>query len=99
MEASVKLNSSPVVGYKIALVNGADLSEEFKTISPAVLDDEGKVVREAVVVKQYERASIRQMRAIRKARRMKQQNGNVILFGARKDGTHFPVSLKTRSWR
>lgn len=94
-----KLNSSPVIGYKIALVHGADLSSEFKTIKPAMLGEDGEVLVPEVKEKQFEKASIRQMRAVRKARKMKQQNGNVMLFGYRKDGTHFPISLKVRSFR
>lgn len=46
----------------------------------------------------YVFASKRQNRAIRKARLMRTSNRDVMLFGVRKDGTTFPVSLKQPKW-
>jgi hypothetical protein len=71
---------SPVIGYKIAVINNANLNSEF--------------VNE---VRQFVRASKRQMRAVRKARLMGGRNQGIQLFGERKDGTHFPVSLRQRT--
>ena len=73
-------NQSPVVGFKIAIVNNANLGNEY--------------VNE---VRQYVKASKRQARAIRKARLMGGRDKNIVLFGERKDGTHFPVSLRPRT--
>lgn len=87
---------SPVVGYKIAIVSGADLRNEFKVISPEVKDEEGNVTQQEVKERQFIFASKRQMRAVRKARKLIGSHKSVMLFGQRKDGTHFPVSLKIR---
>ena len=73
-------NQSPVVGFKIAIVNNANLGSEY--------------VNE---VRQYVKASKRQARAIRKARLMGGRDKNIVLFGERQDGTHFPVSLRPRT--
>jgi hypothetical protein len=95
-----KSQTSPIIGFKIAIVNGADLNREYKLIAPAVIDEESQqVLIPEVKERQWVRASKRQMRAVRKARTMIGSHKNVMLFGERKDGTHFPVSLKARTLR
>lgn len=77
-------NKSRVMGYKIAIVNNANLSEQM--------------VGE---VRQFEYASKRLQRAIRKARKMARDGyKNVVLFGQRENGEHFPISYrKTREFQ
>jgi hypothetical protein len=94
-----KSEKSPVVGYKIAIVNNADLNNQFKVIAPALLNEEGEVVTSEKTQQQFVYASKRMMRAVRKARTMLGSHKHVQLFGMRKDGTHFPVSLRRRELR
>lgn len=95
-----KPTQSPVIGYKIAIVNGADLNREFRMVAPAVIDEESQeILIPAKMEQQFVRASKRQMRAVRKARTMMNHQRNILLFGERKDGTHFPISLKARTFR
>jgi hypothetical protein len=98
-------NQSPVMGYKIALVNGANLNQQYVevpgTAKEEVKDEAGNVTSPAIpakLVKQFENASKRQPRAIRKARKMMMAGHKaVMLFGQRENGEHFPVSIrKTR---
>jgi CRISPR/Cas system-associated protein endoribonuclease Cas2 len=94
-----KSQTSPIIGYKIAIVNGADLNNEFKLLVPEEKDEEGNVTKAEVKERQFVRASKRQMRAVRKARTMIGSYKNVMLFGERKDGTHFPVTLRPRTMK
>jgi hypothetical protein len=95
-----KSEKSPVVGYKIAIVNNADLNNQFKVIAPAVIDEESQeVLIPQKTQQQFVYASKRMMRAVRKARTMLGSHKHVQLFGMRKDGTHFPVSLRRRELR
>jgi hypothetical protein len=82
---------SPIVGYKIAVRSGANLNQQEIQVS---VDNDGKPIMQ----RQYEVASKRLNRAIRKARLLRMGNNNVMLFGIRADGTHFPVSLKQVKW-
>jgi hypothetical protein len=84
-------NQSPVVGFKIAIVNNADLHNEYKVVKAPTAE------RPEVTERQFVRASKRQARAIRKARLMGGRDKNIVLFGERQDGTHFPVSLRPRT--
>jgi hypothetical protein len=71
---------SPVMGYKIALVNNANLNNQFVGEPP---------------VKQFEYASKRLSRAIRKARALaKAGNRSVMLFCVRENGQHFPINYR-----
>jgi hypothetical protein len=92
-------SQSPVKVHKIALVNGANLNEQFVVIKPAEAEiREGDMILQrahpAVLRKQFEFASKRRPRAIRKARKM--GRAAVMLFAMREDGTHFPISIKQR---
>jgi hypothetical protein len=88
---------SPVMGYKIAIVNNANLNQQYVVIQPAVYDEEGKVITPEKSVQQFVYASKRLMRAVRKARTMLGSYKYIQLFGQRQDGSHFPVSLKKRT--
>jgi hypothetical protein len=91
-----QFKGSPVVGYKIAIVNNADLHNQNKVITPAVFNDDGEMIEAARTQQQFVWASKRLMRAVRKARAMIGSHKHIQLFGMKKDGTHFPVSLKIR---
>lgn len=72
-----KINQYPVMGYKISVVNGANLNQV-----------------EVNGVIQFIYASKRLSRAIRKARLMSATSPNIMLFGQRENGEHFPVSYR-----
>jgi hypothetical protein len=91
-----QFKGSPVVGYKIAIVNNADLHNQNKVITPAVIGEDGEVTTPEKTQQQFVWASKRLMRAVRKARTMLGSHKHIQLFGMKKDGTHFPVSLKIR---
>lgn len=93
-------NRSPVMTYKIALVNNANLTEQFvvhREGRAAFIDANGVEVPAIpeVSVKQFEYASKRLQRAIRKARKIAQAgNRAVMLFCQRENGQHFPVNYR-----
>jgi hypothetical protein len=91
---------SPVKIHKISLVSGANLDEQFVVKVPARPEErfeDGTLkmpAMPAVMVKQFEFASKRRPRAIRKARKM--GRAAVMLFAMREDGTHFPISTRQK---
>lgn len=96
-------NRSPVMTYKIALVNNANLNQVYVdvpgTAQDAIMDEDGVTVLKAAVparqIKQFEYASKRLQRAIRKARKIAQAgNRAVMLFCQRENGQHFPVNYR-----
>ena len=75
----LKKNLSPVMAYKISIVNGANLNQ---------VEVNGKV--------QFVRASKRLSRAMRKAREMAKTSANIMLFGQRENGEHFPITYRVK---
>lgn len=98
-------NKSPVLGYKIALVNNANLNQQYVITQPAVPEqrfEDGTLAMPAIPeksVKQFEYASKRLMRAIRKARKLAQAgNRSIMLFCQRENGQHFPINYRKKQF-
>jgi DNA-binding protein len=96
-------NKSPVMGYKIAIVNNANMQTQFVNVPGSgreeVRDAEsGEIVTPGIPekqVKQFEYASKRLSRAIRKARKLAQAgNRSIMLFCVRENGEHFPINYR-----
>jgi hypothetical protein len=100
-------NRSAVMGYKIALVNNANLNQMYVNVPGTEVmetrdEETGEIVTPYVppkTIQQFEYASKRLSRAIRKARALaKAGNRSIMLFCVRENGQHFPINYRKQQY-